>query len=278
LLLVALFPRSTAGREPRNGILVKGSDTMLVLMREWALAFSARHPEVNVQVTGGGTGTGMAALINRTTEICMASRPIRIDEVEAGIKAFRRRPHEYQVALGALVVYVNAANPVREISLAQLSDIFTGRVDRWTAFGGPDLPIALYSRENSSGTYEMFKERILEGADFAASTQTMPGNASVLAAVARDPAGIGYGGVASEPEARPLAIREAAGLPAVLPTLEAILTGTYPLTRHLLLYVNPAVDRGSLADFIGWIRSEEGQRIAEKAGYHSLRGSQPTTP
>ncbi len=254
----------------RTDITIKGSDTMVILMKQWAQAYSRLNSGVSIQVTGGGTGTGMAALINRTTEICMASRPLRPDEAEAGIKAFRRRPVGHEVALDALVVFVNESNPVKVLSLSQLAGLFTGQIVNWRSVGGPDAPVVLYSRENSSGTYEFFKEKVLDGRDFAQHTQTMPGTAAVLAAISRDAWGIGYGGVAYGEGARQVAIRRSAQGEPVLPTEANVMNARYPISRSLRVYVNPALDHGAVARFLTWIRGDAGQAIVRDVGYFPL--------
>jgi phosphate transport system substrate-binding protein len=251
-------------------ISVKGSDTLVILAQKWAEVYMAKNPGATIQVTGGGTGTGFAALQNQTTDICNASRKIRAKEIEACIKAFGKRPTEYKVCLDGLTVYVHADNPVKELTLEQLRGIFTGKIKNWKAVGGADGPITTYSRENSSGTYEFFKEFVLGGKDFAASAQTMPGTAAVLQAVAKDEAGIGYGGVAYAAGARALAIRKDSSSPAVLPTEQNVLGQTYPIWRYLYIYVNPALDRDATAAYLNWIRSEEGQRVVSDIGYFPL--------
>jgi phosphate transport system substrate-binding protein len=263
----------------RTDITVKGSDTMLTLMRHWARAYSKTHPGVSIQVTGGGSRTGIAALVNGTTQICMASRPISPDEVEAGIKAFLRRPLEFVVARDAMAIFVNERNPVRELTLAQVAGLFTGETGNWSELGGQDAVVVLYGRENSSGTYEFFKERVLEGRDFAPRAQSLPGPAAVLSAVARDPAGIGYGRISRVAGVRPLAIRGAAAAgAAVLPRDQTITDGTYPVSRSLHLYVNPALHRGPVAEFLEWIRGEEGRGIVREAGYFPLPPGTPFKP
>src|SRR5262245_44563210 len=156
----------------------------------------ASHPSVKIQVTGGGSGIGFAALQNNTTDIADASRPIKPAERAACIKSFGKNPREYKVALDGLSVFVNSANPIKEVSIDQLEQIFTGKAENWKEFGGKDTPIIVYSRENSSGTYEFFKEHVLKGRDFTPRAQTMQGTAALLQSVSRDPNAVGYGGAA----------------------------------------------------------------------------------
>jgi len=254
-------------------ITAKGSDTLVILAQKWAEVYMAGHASTKIQVTGGGSGTGFAALQNRTTDLCNASRPIKPKEVLSCIKAFRKRPTEYKVALDGLSVYVNESNPVRSLSTGQLRDIFTGRITDWSQVGGPSAPIVLYSRENSSGTYEFFKKSVLEGADYAASAQTMPGTAAVLQAVGRDRNGIGYGGAAYGSGARALSVSKGDGAPAVEPTEENVVNGNYPIWRYLYIYVNPALDQGEVGDYLRWIRSDSGQAIVKDVGYFPLPGN-----
>jgi len=251
-------------------ITVKGSDTMVILAQKWAEVYMSTHPDVKIQVTGGGTGTGFAALQNQQTDLCNASRKIKPKEVETCIKAFGRRPTEYRVALDGLSVYVHADNPVGELSLEQLEAIFTGKIRNWKEVGGPDAEIILYSRENNSGTYEFFKEHVLQGKDFAAHAQTMPGTAAVLQAVSRARHGIGYGGAAYGVGAKHMRIRKTANDPAIEPTEENVVNGSYPISRYLYIYVNPALDKGPVADYLKWIRSDAGQAVVKEVGYYPL--------
>ncbi len=263
--VIALTASTQAGN-----IVVKGSDTLVVLAQKWAEAYMTKNPDNKIQVTGGGTGTGFAALQNKTTDLCNASRKIKPAEQATCIKAFGKRPTEYKVCLDGLSVYVSADNPVRELTVAQVADIFTGRTKNWKQVGGADAPITVYSRENSSGTYEFFKENVLLGKDFAASAQTMPGTAAVLQAVAKDKQAIGYGGAAYGAGAKPLAIKKDDASAAVEPTEDNVLKGTYPIWRYLFVYVNPALDKGDIAKYLTWIRSDEGQKIVKDVGYFPL--------
>jgi phosphate transport system substrate-binding protein len=251
-------------------ITVKGSDTLVVQAQKWAEVYMGKKSDVKIQVTGGGTGTGFAALQNQTTDLCNASRKIRAAEIAECIKSFGKRPIEYKVCLDGLSVYVAAENPVKELTLEQLALIFTGKIKNWKAVGGPDSPITVYSRENSSGTYEFFKENVLDGRDFTATAQTMPGTAAVLQAVAKDKHGIGYGGAAYGAGAKHLAIKKNDSSPAIEPNEETVIKGTYPIWRYLYVYVNPDLDKGDIAAYLNWIRSDEGQKVVKDVGYFPL--------
>ena len=267
-LLAAML--ATAVSLQAGNITVKGSDTLVILAQKWAEVYMAKNPDTKIQVTGGGTGTGFAAMQNQTTDLCNASRKIKAKEIETCIKAFGKRPTEYKVCLDGLSVYVHADNPVKELTVAQLEGIFTGKVKNWKEVGGPDAEIVLYSRENSSGTYEFFKEHVLQGKDFAANAQTMQGTAQVLQAVANDKKAIGYGGAAYGAGAKHLSIKKDSSSPAVEPSEETIVNGTYPIWRYLYIYVNPALDKDEVAAYLNWIRSDDGQKVVKDVGYFPL--------
>lgn len=275
---VAVFLGTAAYPAVAGTITVKGSDTMVILAQKWAEVYMRENPETKIQVTGGGTGTGFAALQNKTTDLCNASRPIKPAEVAACVRAFNKRPTEYKVAMDGLSIYVHESNPVKELTLEQLDGIFTGRIRNWKEVGGHDAKITLYSRENSSGTYEFFKEHVLKGKDFAAAAQTMPGTAVLLERVGRDRNGIGYGGAAYGAGAREVAVKKDAGSKAVEPSEATVTSGEYPISRFLFIYVNPALDKGEIAQYLKWIRSEEGQKVVKDVGYYplptSMRGTE----
>lgn len=253
-----------------GAITAKGSDTLVILAQKWAEVYMGGHSGVTIQVTGGGSGTGFAALQNKTTDLCNASRPIKAKEVLACVRAFGARPREYKVCLDGLSVYVNSRNSISDLTVEQLKNIFAGKVTNWKQLGGPDSPVVLYSRENSSGTYEFFKDHVLEGADYAATAQTMPGTAAVVQAVSKDPNGIGFGGAAYAEGIRPLNIRKDSQSPAVEPSELNVMNGSYPIWRYLYIYVNPALDKGEIGDYLKWIRSEAGQAVVKDVGYYPL--------
>ena len=176
--------------------------------------------------------------------------------------------HETRVALDALAVYVHTDNAIPSLTMEQLASIYRGQVTNWSAVGGPDRPIVLYSRENNSGTYAYFKEHVLGNQDFALTAQTLPGTAAVINAVSHDVSGIGYGGIGYAEGVRTVPIVGADGAP-VEPTLENATSGRYPLSRFLFMYTagDPA---GLAAEFIGFVTSEEGQRLVEQAGFYPL--------
>ena len=260
-----------AGALHAGNITVKGSDTLVILAQKWAEVYMGKNPGTKIQVTGGGTGTGFAALQNQQTDLCNASRPIRAKEIETCITAFGKRPREYKVALDGLSVYVHESNPVAELSLEQIEGIFTGKIKNWKEVGGADAPIILYSRENSSGTYEFFKEHVLKGKDFAANAQTMPGTAAVLQSVAKEKNGLGYGGAAYGAGAKHLKVKKNATAEAIEPSEATVLDGSYPIWRYLYVYVNPAVDKGEVAAYLNWIRSDDGQKVVKDVGYFPLQ-------
>jgi phosphate transport system substrate-binding protein len=268
-LAVVALQTSTASMQAGQ-ITAKGSDTLVTLAQKWAEVYMQKNPETKIQVTGGGSGTGFAALQNQTTDLANASRPIKPKEVTECIKAFKKRPTEYKVALDGLSVYVHESNPVTELTIEQLEQIFTGRITNWKDVGGKDETLTVYSRENSSGTYEFFKEHVLANKDFTAKAQTLQGTAQVVQAVAKEPKGIGYGGAAYSAGVRQLKIKKDASSPAIEPTEENIVNHTYPIWRFLYIYVNPSLDKGEVADYLKWIRSDEGQGVVKDIGYFPL--------
>lgn len=263
----------TAPTTPTGTLTLKGSDTMVILAQRFAEGYMRAHAGTTIQVSGGGSGVGIAALLNGTTDIANSSRPMK-DEEKTRLRDTRHvEATETRVALDALAVYVNAANPIEQLSLEQLSQIYTGRVTNWNQVGGPDLPIVLYSRENNSGTYAFFKEHVLKSADFAATAQTLPGTAAVINAVTRDRGGIGYGGIAYGEGIRHVKLAGADGQ-AIEPSLENATSGRYPLSRYLLMYTGGAPN-ALAADFLRWAGGVDGQRLVEEVGYYPLPGVLP---
>jgi phosphate transport system substrate-binding protein len=273
LAVLAVFSALALSAQAAN-ITVKGSDTLVILAQKWAEVYMSKNSDAKIQVTGGGSGVGFAALQNKTTDLADASRKIKPAEIAACVKAFGKRPTEYKVALDGLSVYVNSENPITELSIDQLDGIFTGRTKNWKDVGGKDAPIIIYSRENSSGTYEFFKENVLKGKDFAASAQTMQGTSVLLQAVAKEKNGIGYGGAAYGAGAKHIKVKASESSLAIEPNEESVLTQDinkkYPIWRFLYIYVNPDLDKGEVAKYLTWIRGDEGQKLVKDVGYYPL--------
>lgn len=266
-LLLMTLPASLFASEV---ITVKGSDTMVILAQRWAETYMKKNPNVTIQVTGGGSGTGISALINGTTDVCNASRPMKPAEKQKLKQRFSTLGVEIKAAKDGIALYVHESNPVQELTLKQVKEIYTGKITNWKQVGGNDARIILYSRENNSGTYVYFKDVVLEAQDYAPNCQNMPGTAAVVNAVAKDPNGIGYGGAAYGKGIRDLKIKADEHSPAYIPNAETVGNGTYPITRFLYMYVKSR-PTGAMKDYIDWILSDEGQAIVSRVGYFPLR-------
>ncbi len=263
---------STTGAQPvaaKTAISIKGSDTMVILGQRWAETYMKENAGITIQVTGGGSGTGIAALINGSTDVCESSRPMK-DKEKEDLKAKRSAEAvETKVALDALAVYVNAKSPMQEISIPQLAKIYLGETKNWKDIGGPNHAIILYGRENNSGTYGYFKEHVLVNKDFAAATQTLAGTSAVVNAVKGDEFGIGYGGIAYLEGIRALKVKKEDTSPAITPSLETAQDGTYPIGRFLYFYT-AGQPEPTTKKFIGWVVSEGGQKVIGDVGYYPL--------
>jgi phosphate transport system substrate-binding protein len=246
-------------------ITEKGSDTMILLCQKWAEKFGASHPDIQIQATGGGSGTGISALINNTTDIATASRPMKPAERDQVKAKFNTEVVEIPVARDAIAIYVSKDNPVDSLTMAQLKGIYLGQIKNWKEVGGPDASIILYGRENSSGTYEFFKEHVLDKADFPANTQTLQGTAAIVSAVGKDPKGIGYGGAAyTASGVKQVKLAGAKG-GAMIPTPENVKDNSYALSRNLYFYLRDKPS-GALKTYIDWVIGAEGQAAVTEAG------------
>lgn len=245
-------------------LTVKGSDTMVQLGQRWAEEYMKKNPGAKVQVTGGGSGVGLAALVNGTTDLAASSRPIKDAEKEKLRARYSSPGTQIAVAKDGVAFYINSANPLSALTMEQLKKIYVGDITNWKEVGGPDAPIVVYSRENSSGTYVFVKDNLLNGEDYTPSAQTLPGTAAVVNAVAKEKHGIGYGGAAYATGIKELKVK--VGAEEIAPTAEAVKSGKYPLARDLYFYsrTRPTGDAKSFVDFC---LSSDGQQVVEKVGY-----------
>ena len=276
------------GTEPERGVIQNtGSDTMVNVAQAWAEEYASVDPSVSVEVAGGGSGIGIAALINGTVDIANSSRHIGPQEVEQARRNTGKEPREFMVGWDALAVYVNRNNPLEEITIEQLAGIYAeaGTITTWSQLGvqmprGADEIIRV-SRQSNSGTYEYFREAILgKGHDFKLGSRDMQGSKDVVELVAKTPQAIGYSGMGYvTPEVKMLRVARKAGEPAVAPTPEHTVTRRYPIARPLLMYTL-GEPTGAVKKYMDWVHSPAGQKIVLQAGYVALpeSGLAPAKP
>jgi phosphate transport system substrate-binding protein len=266
-----------AKQEEKTIIQNTGSDTMVNLAQAWAEEYVNVDPSVSVEVSGGGSGTGIAALINGTVDIANCSRTFEPGEIERAKKNTGKEPKEFMVGFDALAVYVHKSNPLAEITLDQLAEIYGegGRIERWSQLGvkmpsGADEIIRV-SRQSNSGTYAYFREAILgKGRDFRLGSRDMQGSKDVVELVAKTPGAIGYSGMGyNTQDVKGLPLARKKGERAYPPTIETTLNHTYPIARPLLMYTL-GEPTGAAKAYLDWIHSEAGQKIVAQSGYVPL--------
>lgn len=266
ILMAITFATSAFAAKDKNSIQVKGSDTMVNLSQAWAEKYMEKNPSNFVAVTGGGSGTGLSSLISGTCDIAMSSRNIKEKEI-ALAKQKGISPNEIKVALDGLAVVVNPGNPISKLTLAQLADIFTGRVTNWKEIGGKDEKIVVLSREVNSGTHVYFKEHVLRKNDpnskeeFAPGALMLSSSQAIADEVAGNTAAIGYYGMGYiSKKQKPLSLAKDEKSEYETPTIENVINGKYPISRPLFLYTNGAPE-GLVKKFVDFTLSKEGQDI-----------------
>ncbi len=264
---------NTTSDSPAQYIENKGSDTIVNLALAWAETYQAGHNDVRISVTGGGSGTGIAALINNTVDLANASRKIKDEEIaEAQSKGVN--PVEHIIARDAIAVIVNQENPVSELTLQQISDIYSGKITNWSEVGGDDRPIVKLSRETNSGTHVYFLETVLRLGSkedktlFSTDTLLLPSSEGIISEVRSNPNAIGYDGLGYVPDdLKMIAIAEEAGGAYVLPAIETVNDKTYPIARDLYMYTN-GEPTGIVKEYLDWIMlSVEAQEIVAELGF-----------
>lgn len=284
--LTVVLAGSCAGRQPGGDVIAParessfqntGSDTLVNLALAWAERYMALHPEVRISVTGGGSGTGIASLINGTIQIANASREMSAEEI-AEAKKNGITPVKFTVALDAIAVVVNPRNPVKGLTLRQISDMYTGKLARWSAVNGDDRPIVLLSRESNSGTYVYFLEQVLRLGDsksktlFSPETLLMPSSEGISTEVRQNVNALGYDGLGYvTADQKMIAVARTPEGPFVLPSASTVLDTTYPVSRPLYMYTAGA-PTGAVKRYLEWVMGE-GQKLVTDLGFVPLRGS-----
>jgi len=287
ILLVSLLICSACGGSPgqttpsaRTSAFIqnKGSDTIVNLALAWAERYQTEHPDISISVTGGGSGTGIAALINGTVDIANASRAITADEIKQA-KSNGVNPVQVVISRDAIAVVVNPQNPVRRLTLQQISDIYSGKINNWTGVGGDDRPIVRLSRETNSGTHVYFLQTVIRLGDpknttlFSTDTLLLPSSEGIINEVRQNPNAIGYDGLGYIPPDLMNSViavgRDASG-PYVLPTIATVNDNSYPVARDLYMYTN-GQPTGAIKDYINWILSPEAQKIVADLGFVPLK-------
>lgn len=263
-IAMASSPFTTRLQAGQITITIKGSTTVLPIAQATAEVFMDRHPEVNISVQGGGSGFGIASLIDGSTDIADASRPMKEKEI---IKARSKGvyPHEIIVAKDGIAIIVHPSNPVDNLTSDQILDIYSGKISDWSSLGGKNMKIVVVSRDTSSGTYEAFEELALKGERVRPDALTTASNQQVAMTVANTPGAIGYIGLGYL-SSRLKAVK-VNGIPC---TADTVISGKYPLSRPLFMYTN-GKPKGIIKDYIGFVLSEEGQRLVREQGYVGIR-------
>ncbi len=263
---------ATASASSASYIENKGSDTIVNLALAWAEKYQAEHPEVRISVTGGGSGTGIAALLNKTVDIANASRKIKQEEINQA-KSNGVDPVEHIIARDAIAVIVNPENPVKQLTLKQISDMYSGKISNWSEVGGEDRPIVRLSRETNSGTHVYFLETVLrlgksdDKTLFSTDTLLLPSSEGIVAEVRQNPNAIGYDGLGYVPkDLKMIAIAKEEGGAFVLPSIATVNDKTYPIARDLYMYTN-GEPTGAVKQYLDWILSEEAQKIVADLGF-----------
>jgi phosphate transport system substrate-binding protein len=263
--------------EPAQSIKNTGSDTMVNLALAWSEQYQKEHPEVSIQVSGGGSGTGIASLINGTVDIANASRKIKAEEIEEANQN-GNDPVEFVVARDAIAVIVNPENPINQLTKQQISDIYSGKFTNWSQLGGEDRPIVRVSRETNSGTHVYFLEQVLRLGEkdnktmFATDTLLLPSSQGITSEVSLNPNAIGYDGLGYvTPDVKVIAVADSSQSPYVLPSAETVNEGEYPIARDLYMYTD-GQPNSLIQQYLDWIKSSTGQEIVLQNGFVPISG------
>jgi phosphate transport system substrate-binding protein len=263
LFIITIYSCSTVDQTDQNIIKIKGSDTMLLLNRSLAEEFMKQHPGISIYVEGGGSGSGFQSLLEEQIDICAASRPIEPNEIVLMGEKFNTVGLSFLVARDALSIYVNPNNPIKNLSLDQINDIYTCKISNWKELGGEDQKIIRISRSNASGTYLYFLKHVLGGNEICDSVVILNTTHDIVEFVRYNNAAIGYGGLGYAEQSMQVKVN------TIEPTEKNVIDNIYPISRYLRYYtVNKP--SGNVKEFIDWVTDERGQKIVKSMGYISL--------
>lgn len=280
ILIVQANCRSLPSQNSQQPVLTgsienKGSDTIVNLALAWAEEYQTLHPGIRLSVTGGGSGTGIAALINGTVDIANASRQIK-EEERASALANGADPVEFVIARDAIAVIVHLDNPVDQLTLAQISDIYSGKINNWSEVGGENRPIVRLSRETNSGTHVYFLEEVIRLGEkgsttlFSRDTLLLPSSEGIGAEIRQNPNAIGYDGLGYvTEEMKVIGVAASPEAEAIFPSQETVNSGAYPIARDLYMYTDGQPE-GVIADYLAWILSPDAQAIVTELGFVSI--------
>jgi phosphate transport system substrate-binding protein len=250
----------------------KGSDTIVNVALAWAEAYQHLNPDIRISVTGGGSGTGIAALINNTVDIANASRQIKQIEIDDAMEN-GVTPVEFIIAGDAIAIIVNKENPVSELTIQQISDIYSGKITNWSEVGGEDRPIVKLSRETNSGTHVYFLQEVVRQGDknstklFSQDTLLLPSSEGIIVEVRDNPNAIGYDGLGYiSDDVKVIAVAINYGDAYIIPSIESVLNKQYPIARNLYMYTNGVPD-SHVKEYLDWVLSEEAQQIVAELGF-----------
>lgn len=261
--------QTAEGKSQEISVTIKGSDTVLPLAQKEAEQLMKTTNDVSITVVGGGTGVGLTALIDGTTDIAMASRDLKTEE-KLKFSEAKKEIESVTIAFDALAVIVHPSNKVKQLTREQLEDIYTGKIKNWKEVGGDDAKIVAYSRESSSGTYEFFKEEVMNKKNYASDILSMPATGAIVQAVGQTKGAIGYVGLAYETkEVKQLAVSYDQGKVYVEPSISSAKDKTYPISRPLFYFYNKE-NTAKVKPIIDFALSPEGQKIVAEIGYIPL--------
>lgn len=267
ILCIGCSSHSASLRSTSNTLRIKGSDSMLLLVQRLADQYMVQHLGTSISVDGGGSVIGIEALINGTAEICATSRPFSTEEIQRLAQRYHSIGISILCAKDALSIVVHPTNPVSNLSINEIKNIFCGKITNWKTVGGSDLPITLYSREPNSGTFLYFEEHVLLGEAYSDKRLVMPGTHAIINGIIRDSTGIGYSTFAYANNVKRLSVN------GVAPTPDNVRNGTYPISRYLYFYTINQPE-GEIKKFVDWVVGLEGQTVVKANGYIPLYDSE----